>query len=135
MPRFTVHFSDKTSITLSQEDGEWLKDQLLLPRSPERVDLNGVLYKTSTISKIEPEKRWASDIPTMKIEQWKQLTGGCRGKNSIARSIIKVAVQNRVIPKLKDPEWRKEMRAALWKEYPDTKWCDPEKNSCGCDTL
>lgn len=135
MPRYTVHFSDKTSMIISQEDGEWLKDQLLLPKSPERVDLNGILYKTSTISKLEPEKRWQSDIPTMTHEQFKQLSGGCRGTNSIAKAIIRVAVQNKVIPKLKDPAWRQEIRDALWAEYPDKKWCDPDKKSCGCATI
>lgn len=130
---YVIKFRDRTSKTISQERAELLKEALL--GSAKMVDIDDKLIRASEILSVEPEKRWASDIPTMKIEQWKQLTSGCRGKNSIARSIIKVAVKNRVIPKLKDPEWRKEMRAALWKEYPDTKWCDPEKNSCGCDTL
>lgn len=130
---YVIKFRDRTSKTISKDRGELLKEALL--GSAKMVDIDDKLIRASEILSVEPEKRWQSDIPTMTHEQFKQLSGGCRGTNSIAKAIIKVAVTRKMIPKLADPQWRKEIREALWTEYPDTKWCDPDKQFCGCATI
>lgn len=123
---YAVILSDGTSIVVTQEQGEKLK-QLKLDESPTLpVDVNGNVYELSRIKMVRKANETISD-------QHPDYSNRCVGKKSIQAEIMFEIYRDNPKTwreKVGDKRLREDIRKRLWTESDD--WCDSVAGTCVC---
>lgn len=131
---YKVSFRDKTSTTITTEDGDNLKLLLLAKNHPPNIEINGELYRASEIISVKQAVSTQDIIPEDIIDPNKRLAAKsrCRGQYSIQHEINKIAHSNDNWGKLvRDKKWREDIRSKLLEQT--DQWCDSRTGSCACE--
>lgn len=128
---FEVQFRDRTSTLIEPLEGERLKQMLLTQKTPRNIELNGELYNTTQIVAVKRAVGSTVDKPDYdKPVLTAGATSGCRGVNSIARELMRIASQQKNFKLLADKKWRATQTAVL--KESGRKFCDSAKGVCEC---
>lgn len=142
---YQITFKDRSSITVSNERGEKIKELRFDGKKDTPIDIDGNLYLVGSISKVEQVADPVIANPWANEKQLPLTTKPCRAQYSIQQTINRLAVkfgghQSEYNPEgvkwsklISDSDWRDMMRQVLLKKAPDAKWCDYKAGKCACD--
>lgn len=122
---YRITFSDRTQVTVDDEQGQKLMQLQASVKKPEYVNIAGSQYKLSTITKVVKIVDMPKTLPLVSSGMVK------RHDKSIHREIYYLFMKE-----LQKPEHRKweEFRATaydyLYKQ--SSEWCDDRKGTCVC---
>ena len=126
---YNVTFRDKTSIIISNERGDKLKE-ILAANKPQMLDLEGNMYRSSEIVSV---KQAIESNATLITDPFRQIEESkCKAQYSIQKEINHIALAEKNWAKLiQDTKWREQVRAQLWEQ--SDQWCDYKKGACACE--
>lgn len=122
---YRIHFSDRTQVTVEDEQGRKLMEIQASTKKPDYVNIADSQYRLSTIVKVVKVASEPTTVP--------QLMSGLTKAHdkSIHREIY--YLYKKELQKPEPREWE-EFRAAAY-DYlysQDKEWCDDRKHTCVC---
>lgn len=123
---YRISFTDKTTLSVSNEQGEKIKAAQMLTTRPNYVNIDNNQYKLDKITKIEyvPE---VEAVPRVMIDS---------GRKTNHEKSIHKAIYTMFQKELQKPdrrgwqEFRDKAYDYLYSQSPD--WCDDRKGTCVC---